>query len=123
VNLFWVVILHKLLTILGVNMQTGPGSDYDAKRTTITRQDLAHREEADTRILQKVNAIHRDAFPEKYPRQVEHCLRLVMERLQKSLEKRVGEDPANPASWRISTEELVDLATTAYHLDTIRKGL
>jgi hypothetical protein len=92
-------------------------------RDTITRQDLAHREEADTRILQKVNAIHRDAFPEKYPRQVEHCLRLVMERLQKSLEKRVGEDPADPATWRITTQELAELATAAHSLDQIRKGL
>ena len=89
---------------------------------TITRQDLAHREEADTKILQKVNAIHRDAFPEKYPRQIEHCLRLVMERLQKSLEKRVGEDPADPTTWRISTQELSELASSAYQLDQIRKG-
>jgi hypothetical protein len=92
-------------------------------RHTITRQDLAHREAADTKILQKVNAIHRDAFPEKYPRQVEHCLRLTMERLQKSLEKRVGEDPSLPDTWRISTQELAELAATAYHLDQIRKGL
>jgi len=77
---------------------------------------------ADTKILQKVNAIHRDAFPEKYPRQIEHCLRLVMERLQKSLEKRVGEDPADPASWRLSAGEIESLARTALALDSIRKG-
>ena len=91
-------------------------------KQTITRQDLAHREEADTKILQKVNAIHRDAFPDKYPRQVEHCLRLIMERLQKSLEKRVGEDPADPATWRITAQELSELVTSAYQLDQIRRG-
>ena len=91
-------------------------------KQTITRQNLAHREEADTKILQKVNAIHRDAFPDKYPRQVEHCLRLVMERLQKSLEKRVGEDPADPATWRITAQELSELVTSAYQLDQIRRG-
>lgn len=91
-------------------------------KQTITRQDLAHREEADTKILQKVNAIHRDAFPDKYPRQVEHCLRLVMERLQKSLEKRVGEDPADPATWRITAQELSELVASAYQLDQIRRG-
>jgi hypothetical protein len=32
----------------------------------------------DTKILQKVNAAHRVAFADKYPSQVEHCLRLVM---------------------------------------------
>ena len=91
-------------------------------KQTITRQNLAHREEADTKILQKVNAIHRDAFPDKYPRQVEHCLRLVMERLQKSLEKRVGEDPADPATWRITAQELSELVASAYQLDQIRRG-
>ena len=91
-------------------------------KQTITRQNLAHREEADTKILQKVNAIHRDAFPDKYPRQVEHCLCLIMERLQKSLEKRVGEDPADPATWRITAQELSELVTSAYQLDQIRRG-
>ena len=35
----------------------------------------------DTRILQKVNAVHREAFREKFPGQVEHCMRLTAERL------------------------------------------
>ena len=78
---------------------------------------------ADIKILQKVNAAHREGFAVKYPGQVEHCLRLVMERLQLGLDKRNGVDPANPDTWRLSTQELSELAQCAYQLDSIRRGL
>jgi hypothetical protein len=77
----------------------------------------------DVKILQKVNASHRDAFLVKYPGQVEHCLRLVMERLQLGLDKRGTVDPANPDTWRLTTQELSELTTCAVHLDSIRRGL
>jgi hypothetical protein len=86
------------------------------------RQGLAGQQVADTKILQKVNAVHRDAFAIKYPGQVEHCLRLVMERLQAGLDKRDGCDVSDPDTWRMSTQELQDLAYTAHLLDAIRKG-
>ena len=70
--------------------------------------------------MQKVNAVHRAAFADKYPGQVEHCLRLVLERLQAGLDKRDGVDPGNPDTWRISAEELASLAAAAGHLHTIR---
>lgn len=76
----------------------------------------------DTRILQKVNHTLREGFAQKYPGQVEHCLRLVMERLQAGLDKRDGCDVADPDTWRMSTQELRDLAETAHQLDTIRRG-
>lgn len=82
------------------------------------QQNLVH----DVKILQKVNAVHREAFVEKYPGQVEHCLRLVMERLQVGLDKRDGVDIANPDTWRLTTQELSDLVQCAYQLDTIRRG-
>ena len=41
----------------------------------------------DTLIAQKVGASHRAAFKEKFPGQVEHCMRLIAERLQKGLAK------------------------------------
>ena len=78
---------------------------------------------ADTKILQKVNRVHREAFAEKYPSQVEHCLRLTMERLQAGLDKRDGCDVSNPETWRMTTLELRDLAETAHQLDTIRRHL
>ena len=69
---------------------------------------------AETRILQKVNRAHREAFGVKYPGQVEHCLRLTMERLQLNLDKRGGVDAANPDTWSISASEIADLAEAAY---------
>lgn len=89
---------------------------------TITRQQLADQQVADTKILQKVNSAHREVFLTKYPSQVEHCLRLVMERLQAGLDKRDGCDVSNPETWRMSTVELEELAHTAYLLDSIRRG-
>lgn len=76
----------------------------------------------DVKILQKVNAAHREGFAVKYPGQVEHCLRLIMERLQLGLDKRDGVDPANPDTWRLSTQELSELVQCAYQLDSIRRG-
>jgi len=87
-----------------------------------SRTDLALRQATDTRILQKVNAAHRDAFSIKYPGQVEHCLRLTMERLQAGLDKRDGCDISDPETWRMSTIELNELAETAYFLNQIRSG-
>jgi hypothetical protein len=80
------------------------------------------RQVADVKILQKVNSSLREGFAQKYPGQVEHCLRLVMERLQAGLDKRDGCDVADPATWRMSTLELRDLAETAHQLDAIRRG-
>jgi len=77
---------------------------------------------SETRILQKVNRVHREAFAEKFPGQVEHCLRLVMERLQAGLDKRDGVDPSRPDTWRMSTVEIADLADAAELLNRIRQG-
>jgi len=86
------------------------------------RQQRAAEQAADVRILQKVNAAHKDAFLAKYPSQVEHCLRLVMERLQAGLDKRDGCDVADPDTWRMTTQELHELAATARDLDHIRQN-
>jgi hypothetical protein len=51
------------------------------------------REQADairvqeTLIQQKVGEAHRHAFREKFPGQIEHCMRLITERLQQGLRK------------------------------------
>jgi len=41
----------------------------------------------DTKIEQKINAAHREAFHQKFPHQCEHILRLIAERLQQALRK------------------------------------
>jgi len=86
------------------------------------RQRLALSQSEDTKILQKVNGALREGFATKYPGQVEHCLRLVMERLQAGLDKRDAVDISNPDTWRLSTQELAELAQCAHLLNEIRKG-
>lgn len=88
----------------------------------LNRQKVAEQQLADVKILQKVNAVHRDAFTEKYPSQVEHCLRLTMERLQAGLDKRGSVDINNPDTWKLSSVEIMDLSQAAYYLNEIRKG-
>ena len=86
------------------------------------RQQRAVEQAADVRIMQKVNRVNREAFLDKYPTQVEHCLRLVMERLQMGLDKRDGVDVATPDTWRLTPHEIRDLAETAARLNEIRQG-
>jgi hypothetical protein len=103
---------------MGINLMGRPDSPG------VLAQQLSALEQTrlvqDTKILQKVNAAHRVAFADKYPSQVEHCLRLVMERLQAGLDKRDGVDPGDPKTWRMSSLELQDLASAAAALHTIR---
>lgn len=78
---------------------------------------------ADTKILQKVNAVNRDAFLLKYPSQVEHCLRLTMERLQAGLDKRGNVDIYKTETWNMSSIEIQELAYSAYLLNEIHLTL
>ena len=87
-----------------------------------TRQRLAREQTAEVKIMQKVNAVNREAFAVKYPGQVEHCLRLVMERLQAGLDKRGDVVVDDTRTWRMSTVEILDLAHSAKLLNEIRRG-
>ena len=69
------------------------------------------REQADaqryqeTLIAQKVGAAHRLAFREKFPGQIEHCMRLIAERLQHGLRKdaeiSISDCSAKDLSWAL----------------------
>ena len=87
----------------------------------MTNQSAAAQQVADVKILQKVNSLHREAFAEKYPGQVEHCLRLTMERLQAGLDKRGTVDLAKPESWVLMPTEIRELAEAAHLLNEIRQ--
>lgn len=76
----------------------------------------------DTKILQKVNAAHRVAFTEKYPGQMEHCLRLLCERLQAGLDKRDGVDVNDVTTWRMTPAELADLTEAIFYIHQIRES-
>ena len=66
-------------------------------------QELVRVQE--TRIAQKVNQAHREAFHAKFPGQIEHCMRLVGERLQNGLRKdsdlQISDCSAKDLSWAL----------------------
>jgi hypothetical protein len=77
----------------------------------------------DTRILQKVNGAHREAFQEKFPGQCEHILRLITERLHLGLDKRDGVRVNDPNTWILSAEEIAQLAMAMNQINQIRLNL
>lgn len=76
----------------------------------------------DVKILQKVNQAHREAFKEKYPGQVEHCLRLASERLQALLTKRASTDITDISTWASTTSDILNLSQSIYYLDCINRS-
>lgn len=89
----------------------------DTKRTIID-QAQQQRLARDTVILQKVNAAHREAFKQRFPGQVEHCMRLTAERLHKMLTN-VPQDYSNPETWTATAHEIRDMATALHLLSEI----
>jgi hypothetical protein len=77
----------------------------------------------DTRILQKVNGAHREAFVEKFPGQLEHILRLITERLHLGLDKRDGVRVNDPDTWILTSEEICSLAAAMNQINQIRLSL
>jgi hypothetical protein len=76
----------------------------------------------DTKIMGKVNAAHRVAFTSKFPDQLEHCLRLTMERLQAGLDKRGNVVLSDSTTWHISAEEIRQLSEAAYYMNMIKRS-
>ena len=77
----------------------------------------------ETLILQKVNRVHREAFSEKFPGQLEHILRLITERLHLGLDKRDGVHVQNPDTWILTAEEILCLAQAMKAVQEIRTSL
>jgi hypothetical protein len=82
----------------------------------------AHQEriERDVKIMQKVNAAHREGFKARFPGQVEHCMRLTAERLQ-ALLTRKPTDLSDPTTWNCTAEEIVHLSEALYVLTKINR--
>lgn len=87
------------------------------------RAALSLQQVQETKILQKVNQAHREAFLHKFPGQLEHCMRLTAERLQSCLIKRTGTDIGDPETWTASAAEIKDLALALNCLHEIHKDL
>ena len=79
------------------------------------------RQVLDTRILQKVNHVHREAFREKFPGQVEHMLRLITERLQAGLDKRQGVVINDPDTWILTAEEILHMSQAMLNVYQVYK--
>jgi hypothetical protein len=75
----------------------------DAIRTAQEQADANRVQE--TIIQQKLGATHRAAFREKFPGQIEHCMRLIAERLQKGLAKdsdmQISDCSAKDLTWAL----------------------
>lgn len=80
-------------------------------------------DQRDIPILQKVGAVQREAFKEKFPGQVEHMLRLTAERLQAVLTKRAQTDVSDPATWSATPREIADLAIALNQLQEVQRNL
>ena len=70
---------------------------------------------ADVKIQQKLGLAHREAFAQKFPGQVEHCMRLIAERLQHGLRK--------DGDVQLSDANAKDLSTALLNLYTIHEDL
>jgi len=81
-------------------MITSTGRDQEIGHA---RQLAAQQQAEDVKIAQKVNAVHREAFREKFPGQCEHIMRLIAERLQLGLRK--------DNAVELTASEIADLAS------------
>ena len=82
-----------------------------APRATLTAPRVnAHTDDPDLRIAKKIVAGQSVVFRDRFPSQVEQCLRLLTERLQAGLDKRNGVVLDNTTTWNMTALELSDLA-------------
>ena len=86
-------------------------------RDSMIYQAQQDRMMRDTKIMQKVNAVNREAFVERFPGQIQHCMRLVAERLQAVLTNKPT-DLSNPETWTATAQEIRDLTQA---LDNLAK--
>jgi hypothetical protein len=99
------------------------GSVAPTPRNTEIREAIKQKEEnmvRETIILQKVNKAHREAFKEKFPGQIEHCMRLTAERLQAILTKKPN-DMTDTSTWSASAKDIHDLSHGLYYLSIINQ--
>lgn len=97
----------------------------DAAKPTM-RDGMIHnavetRRADDTKIMQKVNAANREAFHARFPGQIDHCMRLISERLQFCLHKPEGTDLTNPDTWPASPDEIFSLTHALRNLEEVRR--
>jgi hypothetical protein len=75
----------------------------------------------ETRIMQKVNAVNREAFTLRFPGHIEHSMRLISERLQNCLTKPQAMDLSDPDTWPATAGEIESLAAALWSLEQTRQ--
>lgn len=75
----------------------------------------------DTKIMQKVNAVNRESFVQRFPNQIEHHMRLVSERLQACLLKPEGTVLHDPDTWPAGADEIFALSHALRNLNEVRR--
>ena len=90
-------------------------------RDGIIHNAVETRRADDTKIMQKVNAVNREAFTQRFPGQMEHHMRLVSERLQWCLSKPDGTDLMRPDTWLASPDDIFALSQALRCLNEIRR--
>jgi len=96
--------------------------DAEARDSDI-RAAIAAKETQDVKIAQKIMATHREAFIQKFPHQLEHCMRLTAERLQACLNKPDGVVLSDPGTWPADDETIRNLAMALESLYTIHREM
>jgi len=90
-------------------------------RDGIIHNAVETRRVDDTKIMQKVNAVNREAFTQRFPNQIEHHMRLISERLQGCLTKPQGFVLDRPESWPASADEIFALSHALKNLNEVRR--
>jgi hypothetical protein len=96
-------------------------TNFDHKlRDGMIRAAQEARKTDDTKIMQKVNAVNREGFLQRFPGQIEHNMRLISERLQWCLTKDEQCVLSDPGTWPAQPAELRDLAEALSLLNSLR---
>jgi hypothetical protein len=90
-------------------------------RDGIIHNAVETRRADETKIMQKVNAVNREAFTQRFPGQMEHHMRLVSERLQWCLSKPDGTDLMRPDTWLATPDDIFALSQALRCLNEIRR--
>ena len=74
-------------------------------------------------LTPKIHNVQSAVFKNRFPSQVEQCLRLLTERLQAGLDKRNGAVLDNTTTWNMTALELSDLAKAVESIYNVYKDV
>lgn len=95
--------------------------DHNLQRDGDIRRAVEARRADETKIMQKVNAVNREAFHTRFPGQLEHSMRLIAERLQMCLAKPAGIVLDQPNTWPANPTEIASLCRSLRDLEEVRR--